>query len=239
MKLIPHSIHTKKEFSPHEFTTWNIPQIIFINSQLPQEAQRQWRFLFSTLSDGESFSKMMGSILDKGATVMLIKEEGGHVFGAFADESWTVGPKFHGSAKCFTFHVHPRYAVYPTTGFNSNYQYLNVQQQTFPNGLGIGGKVDYFGIWLDSEFGKGFCSPSCTTFDSPQLSKEKEFKIHTLEVWGVGPEPEKEEGLRQGKSILDKNPEAQAILELMNKAPVSDGYRDKKKVYEEDYDDDD
>ena len=41
------------------------------------------------------------------------------------------------------------------------------------------------------------------------------------------------QGVRDPKSILDKDPEARAILDLMNKTAASDGYRDKKKSYEE------
>ena len=37
-----------------------------------------------------------------------------------------------------------------------------------PNGLGMGGQLEYFGFWLDSEFGLVRSAPSCTTFYSPQ-----------------------------------------------------------------------
>lgn len=57
----------------------------------------------------------------------------------------------------------------------------------------MGGKFGYFGFWIDSEFGTGKCSPTCTTFGSPQLSTEEDFLIHHLEVWGIGPEPVVEE----------------------------------------------
>ena len=57
----------------------------------------------------------------------------------------------------------------------------------------MGGQLDYFGFWIDAEFGKGKCSPSCTTFDSPQLSSTENFTIEELEVWGVGPLPDNEE----------------------------------------------
>lgn len=29
---------------------------------------------------------------------------------------------------------------------------------------GMGGKLEYFGFWIDAEFGKGYCSESCTTY---------------------------------------------------------------------------
>ncbi len=57
----------------------------------------------------------------------------------------------------------------------------------------MGGQLEYFGFWLDSDFGKGFAAPSCTTFSAPPLCSEQRFEIDCVEVWGVGPEPEKPE----------------------------------------------
>lgn len=57
----------------------------------------------------------------------------------------------------------------------------------------MGGQLEYFGFWVDAEYGKGKCSPSCTTYNSPQLSSSPEFLIDRIEVWAVGPEPVKDE----------------------------------------------
>lgn len=40
---------------------------------------------------------------------------------------------------------------------------------------------------------QGKCAPSCTTYNSPQLSSSPEFLIDRVEVWAVGPEPIKED----------------------------------------------
>lgn len=59
---------------------------------------------------------------------------------------------------------------------------------------GMGGQLNYFGFWLDDDFGSGHSrgQPSCTTYGSPQLSAEEEFKLDKLEAWGVGVPPENE-----------------------------------------------
>lgn len=93
----------------------------------------------------------------------------------------------------------------------------------------MGGKFGYFGLWIDAEFGQGKGAPTCTTFSSPQLPTNEEFSVHHLEVWGVGPEPKKDENDRDSKSILDKDPEAKAMLEMINKGTHSDGYREEPK----------
>ena len=48
--------------------------------------------------------------------------------------------------------------------------------------------MEYFGLWLSADYGSGHSKarPKCSTFNSPRLSKEEEFKVQLLEVWGVG-----------------------------------------------------
>jgi hypothetical protein len=57
----------------------------------------------------------------------------------------------------------------------------------------MGGQLEYFGLWLDENFGTGHCKgqPS-TTYGNPQLSASENFHINELEVWGVGVPPESE-----------------------------------------------
>ena len=104
--------------------------------------------------------------------------------------------------------------IYDSTPFNSNFQYFNLKQKTMPNGLGMGGQLEYFGFWIDNEFGIVTTSPSCSTYHSPQLG-ETEGKIRSLEVFGVGELKIDED--EAGPSVLDMDPEAQAVLEMMGK----------------------
>lgn len=58
----------------------------------------------------------------------------------------------------------------------------------------MGGQFNYWGLWLDSEYGIGECSETCTTYKNYiQLSATKSFKIRNLEVWGVGDKPVNED----------------------------------------------
>lgn len=40
---------------------------------------------------------LMGNIIDKGPSVVFIKDVEGHIFGGFASTSWAVGPQFKGT----------------------------------------------------------------------------------------------------------------------------------------------
>lgn len=58
----------------------------------------------------------------------------------------------------------------------------------------MGGQHNYWGLWVDSEYGKGECSETCTTFKNyAQLGVNKNFTIRNVEVWAVGEKPVKED----------------------------------------------
>ena len=42
---------------------------------------------------------------------------------------------FSGTAQTFLYALDPKMEVFLPSGFNENYMYLNVNQQTLPNGL--------------------------------------------------------------------------------------------------------
>lgn len=68
-------------------------------------------------------------------------------------------------------------------------------KQNFWSPQGMGGQHEYFGLWLDSDFGRGHsrARPKCTTYGSPQLSGDEDFTLDSMEVWHVGKPPKSEE----------------------------------------------
>ncbi|XP_010217555.1 PREDICTED: TLD domain-containing protein 1 [Tinamus guttatus] len=204
----------------------DIPSIIYLNSHLPAELQHKWQLIFSSRVHGESFSQLCAHIVNKGSCIMILKDSDGFIFGGFASQSWEVKPQFQGDNKCFLFSVFPSLAVYTCTGYNDHYMYLNHGKQTMPNGLGMGGQHDYFGLWIDSDYGKGHskAKPRCTTYNSPQLSAKEHFTLDAMEVWAVGDIPES--AVVKSKSILDVDPEAQVLLEMIGRSRQSEGLRE-------------
>ncbi|XP_067000544.2 MTOR-associated protein MEAK7 isoform X2 [Anabrus simplex] len=224
VKLIPYCVMLPR-LTCHA-SILKLSDVIYLNSSLPIDLRDQWRLLFSVHVHGFSFSKLMDCITNKGPTLIITEDDGGHVFGGFATENWKLGPSFCGDERSFLFTLRPEINMYFSSGYNEHYQYMNLKQQTFPNGLGMGGQIEYFGFWLDAEFGKGHSSETCTTYKNyKMLSSSKQFKVNHVEVWGVGPEPKNDdEGVR--KSVLDANLEDHALLEMVGKSYHSDGYRD-------------
>ncbi|XP_078400701.1 MTOR-associated protein MEAK7 [Cetorhinus maximus] len=208
------------------FTIFDVPSVMYLNTYLPSEHQNQWQLLFSSQFHGESFARFCSLILHKGPSLLVIKDSDGYIFGGYASHTWDARPQFQGDSKCFLFTLSPELGIYNCTGYNDHYMYLNHGQQTMPNGLGMGGQFYYFGLWIDSDYGRGHskAKPRCTTYNSPQLSAQENFRIDTLELWRVGNPPE--DLLSQPKSVLDSEPEAQALLHMVGKVRMSDGLRD-------------
>ncbi|XP_066260653.1 MTOR-associated protein MEAK7 [Euwallacea similis] len=210
----------------------DLNQIVFINAHLPQQYQLEWRFLFSSEIHGESFSTLIGRIVNQGPSVLILEDRSGYIFGGFAPANWTLGPNFFGDDSCFLFTLGPRMRVFPSTGYNQHFQYLNLHQQTMPNGLAMGGQHGYCGLWIDSEYGIGHCSESCTTYTQyQQLSHTKEFHFRHMEVWGLGqppptPQEKGERMISKGGSVLDSNAENKAMLKMSGKVMHSEGLRE-------------
>lgn len=205
----------------------DVPSVIFVNAHLPRERRHRWHRLFSSELHGHSFAQLCGRVTQRGPCVLLLEDHDGHVFGGFASCPWEVKPQFQGDDTCFLFSVSPRMAVYTSTGYNDHYMYLNHGQQTMPNGLGMGGQHNYFGLWIDADFGKGHskAKPRCTTYNSPQLSAQEDFRFEKMEVWAVGDASDSQQA-KSGKSILDVDPEAQTLLEVAGRTRHSQGLRD-------------
>ncbi|XP_077166831.1 MTOR-associated protein MEAK7 [Paroedura picta] len=213
----------------------DIPSVVFLNAHLPAESQHRWQLLFASRLHGESFTQLLGHVVNKGPCLLVLKDSDGYIFGGFASSSWEAKPQFQGDSRCFLFSVSPSVSVFTCTGYNDHFMYLNHRQQTMPNGLGMGGQHYYFGLWIDSDYGKGHsrAKPRCITYNSPQLSAQEDFTLDALEVWAVGEPPESDTTEKGKKSILDADPEAQALLEMIGKSRQSDGFREPEEEEEE------
>ncbi|KAF9928644.1 hypothetical protein BGZ65_006156 [Modicella reniformis] len=142
------------------------------------------RLLFSSKTSGASFSTLVQKIMFQGPTLVIMKDEDGHIFGAYADQDWEQKPKFYGT---------------------------------------------------DSDFqtGQSAAEPLCTTFQSPQLSKQQNFKLDEMEVWQIHPSQiERDEAPRH--SAMDTHPDAVALLEMANRKMYSKDVRSPEIIYDSD-----
>eukprot|EP00047_Mylnosiga_fluctuans_P015654 m.48183 g.48183 ORF g.48183 m.48183 type:complete len:441 (+) comp6020_c1_seq1:53-1375(+) len=198
-------------------------QIHCLQSWLPLSyrptPRRAWTLEYSSALHGASFSAFRGTLLKCGATIIIVRDRDGHVFGSFTSEAWALRATFAGTEPCFLFSLAPAIAHYRPTNFNKNFQYFSSGLTKYPTGLGLGGQLGFHGIWIDGAFGTGHCRgrPTCSTFGNPQLSMKEEFEIDLIEIWELSPRPDDGKGGKK-KSVLDSNVEDQELLDMAGRA---------------------
>lgn len=60
------------------------------------------------------------------------------------------------------FSLHPSAAFYKPLGANTNFQWCGINFSQLPNGIGFGGQVSYFGLYVDGTLDKGMSRASAT-----------------------------------------------------------------------------
>ncbi|XP_049779426.1 MTOR-associated protein MEAK7-like [Schistocerca cancellata] len=213
----------------------DVPSVVHVNMSLPRPLRSQWRLLFTTVEHGVSYTKLVERIANKGPTVLIVQDATEHVFGGFASDSWDYSDSFRGDFTCFLFTLSPRMRVYESSGRNNRYQQLTMA------GLGLGGSPGYHGLFVAGDLSRGHSSARCPTFrDYRPLSSERDFNVVRLEVWGVGPAPQKQRATRAGhvkppvslvcdpdthSSIGRSNLDAPSLLTMAGVRRYSDGLR--------------
>ncbi|VDM57928.1 unnamed protein product [Angiostrongylus costaricensis] len=172
---------------------------------------------------------MATRISGEGPCIVVVLSSNGKTFGCFASAGFFMGPRFHGDATSFLFEVQPQIRIFSATGLAKNYAYLNVQQSSMPNGLGIGGYESTWPFFICEEYGTGITLANICSFEKCHLSGSDSFVISAIEVWRVGEKPHssiENESTRNEKSIIDKDPQARALLEISGRTMHSEAYRE-------------
>ncbi|KAJ2657480.1 hypothetical protein IWW48_004494 [Coemansia sp. RSA 1200] len=213
--------------------------------EMPSDSRHAWECIFSSKRDGHSWSTFQNAVERRGSILLLVREKkkkGMQVsnntrvlFGAYIGNELVHKPTWHGSSDNVLFAIGPnnpaRLAVFRATGFNDHYQYFNYATKTLPNGIGVGGQMGHFGLWIDDSLSRGSTNIAAT-YDSKQLSQNPEFEVDVVEAWLVRPAKRNDddysddENAKKKKSAMDANPDAVALLEMANRPMYSKMVRD-------------
>ncbi|CAN1133994.1 MTOR-associated protein MEAK7 [Linum perenne] len=196
-----------------------------VGGALPQHELEEWKLLYHSAVNGSSYNTFVSSISsDEGPTVLVVKDRDGYIYGGYASQPWERHGDFYGDMKSFLFQLRPKASIFKPTGANTNVQWcaVNFSSESIPNGIGFGGKVNHFGLFLSSSFDSGHTF-SCTTFGSPCLSKTSRIIPEVIECWGVvvqgQGEQEKNDGPRG--TVLDRFKEDRHMLNMVGIANSS------------------
>ncbi|GLT52168.1 hypothetical protein SLA2020_255220 [Shorea laevis] len=196
-----------------------------IGGALSQQELEEWKLLYHSTLNGLSFNTFLGSIInDNGPTVLIIKDNEGYTYGGYASQPWERHGDFYGDMKSFLFQLHPKASIFRPTGANNNLQWCAVSfsSEAIPNGIGFGGRINHFGLFLSAGFDQGHTF-SCTTFNSPCLSKNSKICPEVIECWGVvrkGMQQERQDGFRS--TVLERFKEDRNMLNMVGIANASE-----------------
>ncbi|XP_006287755.2 TLD domain-containing protein 1 isoform X1 [Capsella rubella] len=159
-----------------------------IGGALPHHELEEWKLLYHSSLHGQSFNTFLGHTSNTGmsASVLIIKDKEGCVYGGYASQPWERHSDFYGDMKSFLFQLSPKAAINRPTGANTNIQWCatNFTSENIPNGIGFGGKINHYGIFVSASFDQGQTF-ECTTFGSPSLSKTSRIQPEVIECWGI------------------------------------------------------
>ncbi|KAI9298900.1 TLD-domain-containing protein [Neoconidiobolus thromboides FSU 785] len=208
----------------------DVSLIYFFNQKVGNSGNKEeWKIKYDSKKDGKSWNRFKKELVECEQSIIIIYEKkSNYCFGGFTDNSWKKDGHFSGTGNEALFSIIPKLGWYSTTNYNKNFKYFMDQSQTLVNGLGFGGQLNYFGLFLETNFNNGHSKahPNCSTFNSPQLSKNEEFEIEHVQILCLK-QIENEEGGSNQKSILDNN-EAAAFLEMANHKIYSKDLREEK-----------
>jgi hypothetical protein len=83
-------------------------------SALPARYQsRDWSLLYSTSRHGISLQTLYRRCAASSPSVLLVRDAGGYVFGAFCAEAWRPAARFFGTGETFVFQLAPHKVMFP------------------------------------------------------------------------------------------------------------------------------
>ncbi|OAY42960.1 MTOR-associated protein MEAK7 [Manihot esculenta] len=209
----PNMILLRKEYAWH------------IGGALSHQELEEWKLLYHSAVNGLSFNTFLGSVSNgEGPTVLIVKDKEDCIYGGYASQPWDRHGDFYGDMKSFLFQLYPKASIFKPTGANSNIQWCaaNFSSENIPNGIGFGGRVNHFGLFLSASFDVGH-SFTCTTFGSPSLSKNNRILPEVIECWGIvqkGVQQEKQDAMKG--TVLERFKEDRHMLNMVGLANSSE-----------------
>lgn len=100
---------------------------------------------------------------------------------------------------------------------------VNFSSDSIPNGIGFGGKSNHLGLFISASLEEGH-TYTCTTFDSPCLSKTNRIQPEVIECWGIVTKTGSQDGPSDGVkgTVLERFKEDRNMLNMVGLANSSE-----------------
>ncbi|GAM21510.1 hypothetical protein SAMD00019534_046850 [Acytostelium subglobosum LB1] len=154
-------------------------EMMWVQSLIPlRHTDDTLELVYSTKKHGISIRTFFSRLTNRSPCIMIIRDDLGHVFGAFTSDPWNMEKTTHyGSGETFIFKVRPESKKYAWTRINDDFM-LSTKESFIS--MGSGGKG--VGLWIDEELLYGSTN-HCETFNNEILAHSTDFKIVDIEVW--------------------------------------------------------
>jgi len=108
-----------------------------IHEQLPKRLGLcDWTLIYSTYLHGMTLTTLYYKMQQyQGASVLVMQDTEGSIFGAFASEMIHQDPHFYGNGECFLFRLEPRRTVFPWSRLNDFFIYSSNEALAFGGGI--------------------------------------------------------------------------------------------------------
>lgn len=179
-----------------------------------EELQGRWKQLYTMTKDGISFNRIVHHVLGyNGPTVILIRTaQESNVLGFYCHDRWRESNRFYGSSSNFIFTLDPHLRIYRAKNpSNMNFQFLATSGFNTPHGLGLGGTLDGFRLFIPDTLENCVARSICPTYEPGKMiftdrmnvienshgmqNAATVFEIAHMEVWGSGGALRVEHGL--------------------------------------------
>lgn len=157
-------------------------QIMNLNNLLPAKCiGSKWNLRYSTRINGTSLKTLIRNCEpSESPNLIVIKTCCNSIIGALASHSIRVSEHFFGSGQSFLFRFQDsgssELEQFKWSGLNSFF--IRCDRET----LVFGSSEGSYGIWIEGTLLRG-TSRKSETFNNPILTKQRDFKIDTVELW--------------------------------------------------------
>jgi len=167
----------------HDSSTFKDDQIMMVNNLLPARCiGAKWNLKYSTRKHGTSIKTLYRQVFETdGPNLCVIKTCCGATIGGLSSHPLRTSDHFFGSGESFLFrfpdsNTTSGFKQFNWSGSNSFFVRCDKDQLIF------GSSEGNYAIWIEGSLLRGTSKPT-KTFNNPTLTKNKDFKIETVEVW--------------------------------------------------------
>jgi len=148
----------------------------------------EWTLKYDINVDGGSLSNFYYKMQKNhcSSSVIILKDEHHHVFGAYCTELWQPNQLVYGTGESFLFKVPFSEGLLASIEMQFYFWQKETRNHCFqmssPHFIATGSGGYGFGLWLDDELLTGH-SDRCETYANEPLASEPVFRIIGMEVW--------------------------------------------------------